>query len=323
MPGRYWPGLHSAGGVVRGVIITTVTLLFVEVVLASVLGIPTPILVLAAVAYAGFIGGVSGGLLSAAETSIYALWFYRAPAGPALYTEPDALRALMFILTAFAIGFMTGRLRQATLLASERTLRQLQFSNAITGSLGEGVLAVDPDGRLTFMNAAAERMLGSTVGRLRGREVRETVLRGSTLENSNLDLTEVLGSGATRRVEGGSFAREDGGRLTVSATASPILSDGAVIGAVVVFSDIADRQAAESAVRRSEERYRSLVLATSQIAWTTDAQGAVVDDFVEWRDYTGQSRAEVQGWVGSTRCTQTIRTGRRVCGAKPADSNTV
>lgn len=49
------------------------------------------------------------------------------------------------------------------------------------------------------------------------------------------------------------------------------------------------------ALQQSEERYRSLVIATSQMVWTTDAQGKVVD-IPHWRNYTGQSQAEVQGW---------------------------
>jgi PAS domain S-box-containing protein len=49
------------------------------------------------------------------------------------------------------------------------------------------------------------------------------------------------------------------------------------------------------ALRQSEERYRSLVIATSQIVWTTDAQGQVAD-IPHWRNYTGQSEAEIKGW---------------------------
>ncbi len=49
------------------------------------------------------------------------------------------------------------------------------------------------------------------------------------------------------------------------------------------------------ALQQSEERYRSLVIATSQIVWTTDAQGQVVD-MPHWRNYTGQSQVEVKGW---------------------------
>jgi PAS domain S-box-containing protein len=49
------------------------------------------------------------------------------------------------------------------------------------------------------------------------------------------------------------------------------------------------------ALRESEERYRSLVVATSQIVWTTNAEGQVVD-MPAWRAYTGQSESEVRGW---------------------------
>jgi len=49
------------------------------------------------------------------------------------------------------------------------------------------------------------------------------------------------------------------------------------------------------ALQESEERYRSLVLATSQIVWTTDAKGQV-EDIPSWRAYTGQSESEIIGW---------------------------
>lgn len=49
------------------------------------------------------------------------------------------------------------------------------------------------------------------------------------------------------------------------------------------------------ALQESEERYRSLVVATSQIVWTTDAEGQVVD-VPTWRAYTGQTKAETSGW---------------------------
>ena len=50
---------------------------------------------------------------------------------------------------------------------------------------------------------------------------------------------------------------------------------------------------------RSEERYRSLITATAQLVWTTDAKGNVVEDIPSWRAFTGQSEEEVkgQGWI--------------------------
>lgn len=53
------------------------------------------------------------------------------------------------------------------------------------------------------------------------------------------------------------------------------------------------------ALQESEQRYRSLAIATSQIVWTTDAEGKV-DDMPLWREYTGQTLAEVKGWSWMT-----------------------
>ena len=60
-----------------------------------------------------------------------------------------------------------------------------------------------------------------------------------------------------------------------------------------------ERQRADVALAQSEERYRSLVVATAQIVWTTDAEGQVVSDVSSWQQFTGQSAEEVlgSGWL--------------------------
>ncbi|MBA3805129.1 MAG: PAS domain-containing protein [Acidobacteria bacterium] len=45
--------------------------------------------------------------------------------------------------------------------AEEKLRRQSDFTNALTNSLGEGVYALDREGLVTFMNPAAEKMLGA------------------------------------------------------------------------------------------------------------------------------------------------------------------
>lgn len=52
----------------------------------------------------------------------------------------------------------------------------------------------------------------------------------------------------------------------------------------------------EAALRKSEARYRSLVNATAQAVWTTNAEGHVVDDLPSWQSLSGQSREVMQGW---------------------------
>jgi PAS domain S-box-containing protein len=52
----------------------------------------------------------------------------------------------------------------------------------------------------------------------------------------------------------------------------------------------------QEALRKSEERYRSLVEATSQIIWDTSAAGEFVSEQPRWAQFTGQTYEEYQGW---------------------------
>jgi PAS domain S-box-containing protein len=65
-----------------------------------------------------------------------------------------------------------------------------------------------------------------------------------------------------------------------------------------INTDITDLKHADEALRQSEERYRALVMATSQIVWTTDAKG-LAEDSLLLRDFTGKGQDELKGagWV--------------------------
>ena len=60
-------------------------------------------------------------------------------------------------------------LREQTL--AEQLRHQLAFTTAITTSLGEGVYVLDTAGRCTFVNPAAEHMLGWTSDELHGQNI--------------------------------------------------------------------------------------------------------------------------------------------------------
>lgn len=61
-------------------------------------------------------------------------------------------------------------------------------------------------------------------------------------------------------------------------------------------AEIAERSQAELGLRRSEQRYRSLVTATAQVVWTANDQGEVVDDLPAWQVLTGQTQEQLKGW---------------------------
>ncbi|WP_086687365.1 PAS domain S-box protein [Nostoc sp. T09] len=73
-------------------------------------------------------------------------------------------------------------------------------------------------------------------------------------------------------------------------------SAGVVNGVMLVAEDVTDRKQAELALRHSEERYRFLMTATSEIIWDTKAEGEFVSKQPGWSAYTGQTFEELKGW---------------------------
>ncbi len=75
--------------------------------------------------------------------------------------------------------------------------------------------------------------------------------------------------------------------------------DGETTGVVLIAVDITERRISEEALRRSVERYRSLVRAGAQVVWVTTPTGKIAEDSPEWRWITGQTVGEYlgSGWL--------------------------
>lgn len=84
---------------------------------------------------------------------------------------------------------------------------------------------------------------------------------------------------------------------------------GGVIGVAVLAVEVTQRRTADEVVRRSEERYRSLVEATAQVIWVTDPAGQVHLDSPEWRAITGQTLEEYlgSGWLDAIHPDDRVR----------------
>jgi PAS domain S-box-containing protein len=76
-------------------------------------------------------------------------------------------------------------------------------------------------------------------------------------------------------------------------------ADGTMTGVTMIAVDVTGHQDAAEAVRRTQERYRSLVQAGNQVVWVTTPTGQVAEDSPEWRWITGQSVDEylAGGWL--------------------------
>ncbi|MGA3354524.1 MAG: EAL domain-containing protein, partial [Acidimicrobiales bacterium] len=128
-----------------------------------------------------------------------------------------------------------------------------QFLAAITDHMAEGMIATDGSGMVTFVNAAAERLLGWAAADLLGKSIHATChyqrADGSTYSPEGSPLRNVWEAGETLNVGQDTFTRRDGSLLPVAYSASP-LKTGEITGAVVVFDDITERAAEQLRVER-------------------------------------------------------------------------
>lgn len=72
-------------------------------------------------------------------------------------------------------------------------------------------------------------------------------------------------------------------------------ADGTVEGILIVVADITERKLAEVTLRQSEENFRALIEATTQVVWTVAPNGESADIPKWWSELTGQSFEESAG----------------------------
>ncbi len=119
----------------------------------------------------------------------------------------------------------------------------------ILRAAGEGIYGVNAEGRTTFVNPAAERMLGWKAEDLVGRDMHSIVHHthpdGSHYHDHECPIYAAFRDGSVHHVENEMFFRKDGTSFWVEYTSTPIRDHGVLIGAVIVFRDVSQRREAD------------------------------------------------------------------------------
>ncbi|MGH2583591.1 MAG: putative bifunctional diguanylate cyclase/phosphodiesterase, partial [Dehalococcoidia bacterium] len=177
---------------------------------------------------------------------------------PELEGAPCALPEGVHVETiAVAPATLAGAVRRAMLFTAERYARRRQedeaarvsrLFDAVAAGLEEGVYVHDRGGRVTFLNAAAERLLGWSFADLQGQVlhdlVHEHAANGSVVRADLCPLATVLQAQEPVQAAEDHFRRRDGAALPVSYTATPLAVDG-FSAAVVAFRDLTERKRME------------------------------------------------------------------------------
>jgi len=132
----------------------------------------------------------------------------------------------------------------------ERIFQDIEHENQlILRAVGEGIYGVNADGKTTFVNPAAERMLGWDADELVGKNIHSMIhyghSDGSDYPSHECPIYAAFHDGEVHRVDDEVFWRKNGSAFPVEYTSTPIRDHGQLVGAVVVFRDISERKQAE------------------------------------------------------------------------------
>ena len=137
--------------------------------------------------------------------------------------------------------------------------QQLSLMQAITSTAPDGLFMLDARGRVTFMNPAAERIFGYTLGELQG-EVLHDVCHykrrdGTPLARSECVIARAYASGKTLYGHEDVNFRKDGTAFDVSCSSAPLWEGGKIVGSVLVVQDITRRKLAEQQYQSLQEQF--------------------------------------------------------------------
>jgi PAS domain S-box-containing protein len=157
-----------------------------------------------------------------------------------------ALIGSVLLLTVFSLTRHNMRLRQqaADQLAAERERLRVTLA-----SIGDAVLTTDGQGRITFGNPVAESLTGWSQPEMLGQPLENVVhiVHEQTRARAENPVERSLREGAIVGLANHTLLiRKDGSECPIDDSAAPILDEhGDIIGCVMVFRDITQRQRIE------------------------------------------------------------------------------
>ncbi len=215
------------------------------------------------------------------------------------------------ILVMSAIADTTER-KQA-----EEALRESEaWLSTTLSSIGDAVIATDTEGRVTFLNPAAQSLTGRSQEEAVGRPLGAVFKVVSEDTGLALDdpVTKVMQEGVVVGLANHSaLIAKDGSRLSIEDSGAPIRDQvGNITGVVLVFHDVSERRWAEDELRRltarllqvqEDERRQVAYDIHDGLGQLMTAASMHLEAFTGYRDSADSNAAEAE-FVKAKRCLQ-------------------
>ncbi len=152
--------------------------------------------------------------------------------------------------------------------------RRRMYLEAVLRDAPDAIITLDPQHRIIEWNPAAEDIFLYTQQEAAGKHPDDLIASDRVSEEAEELTRRVLRGKKVSPRETVRF-RKDGTPVHVILSGSPIMIGDRLQGIVAIYTDVSDRRAAETALRRSEERYRSLVENAPIGIVSVDRDGAI------------------------------------------------
>lgn len=149
-----------------------------------------------------------------------------------------------------------------------------QWLNAVLNNIGEGVIAIDGENKVTFMNPIAASMIGWAPGEAVNMQLAQVfnIVDETTLEPLELfPEVEPERQGSTDQKDSPLLITKNGARIPIEITIAHIKDiQENIVGSVIAFRDIRERKLAEQEVRRQANRAEALARVASRLSAQLD-----------------------------------------------------
>lgn len=179
----------------------------------------------------------------------------------------------MSVLLSFLLGWCGWMLARDW----ERARVHEQWLETTLRSIGDAVVSADREGRITLMNTVAQELTGWTEEEALGRPIEEVM---QIIRRDSGTAVESVIERIVRENKQVSFSMpirlvaRDGTERAIADSAAPLHdAGGRVIGGVVVFRDITEKELGEAALYASQSMFRLITDHSSDLIAVVDLQG--------------------------------------------------
>ncbi len=164
------------------------------------------------------------------------------------------------LVAILGLGFLAFYiLREIRLRAAhaEQIRQREEWFRITLTSIGDGVVATDEKGRVTFINSVAEQLAGTTLAQCRGLDVQHALplFNETTQKPVDNPVAVVMQKGVIVGLANHTvLKRPDGSTIPIEDSAAPIRDDkNKLIGVVLVFRDASKDRNAQEILRKTEK----------------------------------------------------------------------